>query len=247
MPNKFFRYFLLLIQIFTIAVEMLIYIYGILIAENLTDSLPLIVAVVRVAVVLLITITYYKTSVTKFNPGNLFIITCLFFLSASELGVLSYLVQITGWSILSPRTIARIVMASQFLSYFSIIGYAVQNQTNEHNPIVRLLMMGGIGVIFLTMTIPTSQDVYTLWSIPAPLILVTILAATACLTNLILIFSEPTRGAVARHLSIIFMIVGNYIVIKFGQNLIMAIIGSSLFIIGGLIIVGQTLHNSVLL
>ncbi len=247
MSNKFLRFLVLLLQILAIAVEIAIYVYGIMVVEKVSDSYHFIAAVARVAVILLITISYYKTSVTKYNPGNIFVISCLFFLSLSELGILSYFVNMTGWSLIPPRALVRTVMFSQYMAYFSLIGYAIQYQTNEHSSVVRLLALGITAVAFLTVLIPASQNVDELWSMPAPMVLVVLFACTATVTHLILAFSEPTRVGTMRHVATILMIIGNFVTIKFGQIYPYTIIGSGLFIVGGLITVVITLRNSVIL
>ena len=102
MNSKAFRVFVLLLQILCFAVSIGVCVYGIVIIEEVDNSYPYIAAVVRLVVILLVTVAYYKSSVSNINPGNAFIILALFFLTVTELRVLSYFTQLTGFSILPP-------------------------------------------------------------------------------------------------------------------------------------------------
>lgn len=247
MTNKFLRLCIILLQILAIAVEIGICIYGIVIVEQPSESYPYIAAVVRVVVILLVTIAYYKTSVSKTNPGNLFIISCLFFLSMAELSILSYFTTLSGWSFIPPRALVRTVMSSQFMVHFSLIGYAMQYQTNEHSSVVRLLLLGLAAVVFLTVFLPAAQEVSKLWNKKAPLVMLSTLAMTATVSHLILTFTESTKISSLRHMATVLMIAGNYITAVFDGLIIFTIIGSALFFLGGIITMIITLRNSVIL
>ena len=247
MTNKVLRVLTLLLQVLAIAVEIGICTYGIIIVEDPSESYPYIATVVRVVVILLVTIAYYKTSVSKINPGNLFIISCLFFLSMTELSILSYFTKLSGWSFIPPRALVRTVMASQFMAHFSLIGYAMQYQTNEHSSVVRLLLIGLAAAAFLTVLLPAAQEVSKLWDKKAPLVTLSVLASTAIISHLILAFTETTKAAALRHTATILMIAGNYITVVFADMLPFIVIGSALFSIGGFITMVITLRNSVIL
>ena len=247
MNNKFLRIAIILLQMLAIAAEIAICIYGIVIVENASDSYPFLATVVRIVVILLVTIAYYKTSVSKINPGNMFIISCLFFLTLSELGILSYFTRISGWSFIPPRALVRTIMASQFMVYFSLIGYALQYQTNEHSSVVRMLILGILAVAFLTVILPASQEVSKLWDKKAPLVMLSALAFTAIISNLILAFSETTKVGALRHTATILMLAGNFITAVFDGLFVYTVIGSTLFVVGGVITMVITLRNSVIL
>ena len=142
MNSKAFRVFVLLLQILCFAVSIGVCVYGIVIIEEVDNSYPYIAAVVRLVVVLLVTVAYYKSSVSNINPGNSFIILALFFLTITELRVLSYFTQLTGFSILPPRVSVRLQMFSQYMLMFLLIGYAIHYQNNEHSTITRFLLLG---------------------------------------------------------------------------------------------------------
>ncbi|MBO6000150.1 MAG: hypothetical protein J6P81_00015, partial [Spirochaetales bacterium] len=119
MNSKFLRVITILIQILITAVEMGICIFGMTIVETTAESYPFIFAVVRVAVILLMTLAYYKTSVSKINPGNIFVIFFLFFLTMAELSILAYFTTISGRSFIPPRLLVRVLIASQFMVQFT--------------------------------------------------------------------------------------------------------------------------------
>ena len=106
MNNKFLRFLVVFLQILIIAVELAICIYSIVFVEDISENY-FTAAVVRISAILLMTIAYYKTSVSRINPGNLFIIFFLFSITVAELTVLSRFTAITGWSLIPPRALAR--------------------------------------------------------------------------------------------------------------------------------------------
>ena len=246
MNSKAFRVFVLLLQILCFAVSIGVCVYGIVIIEEVDNSYPYIAAVVRLVVVLLVTVAYYKSSVSNINPGNAFIILALFFLTVTELRVLSYFTQLTGFSILPPRVSVRLQMFSQYMLMFLLIGYAIHYQNNEHSTITRFLLLGTASVLFISMLVPATQDIDGVWQMTAPLLLLCILSGVALVTQLILSFSEPTAMGKLRNYAILMMIVGN--TLSFILNtLTFTIMGSTLFFIGGFIAMIVTLRNSVIL
>ena len=246
MNSKAFRVFVLLLQILCFAVSIGVCVYGIFIMEEVDNSYPYIAAVVRLVVILLVTVAYYKSSVSNINPGNAFIILALFFLTVAELRVLSYFTQLTGFSILPPRVSVRLQMFSQYMLMFLLIGYAIHYQNNEHSTITRFLLLGTASVLFISILVPTTQDIDGVWRMTAPLMLLCILSSVALITQLILSFSEPTAIGKLRNYAILLMIVGNSL--SFILNtLTFTIMGSSLFFIGGFIAMIVTLRNSVIL
>lgn len=246
MNSKAFRVFVLLLQILCFAVSIGVCVYGIVIIEEVDNSYPYIAAVVRLVVILLVTVAYYKSSVSNINPGNAFIILALFFLTVAELRVLSYFTQLTGFSILPPRVSVRLQMFSQYMLMFLLIGYAIHYQNNEHSTITRFLLLGTASVLFISILVPTTQDIDGVWQMTAPLMLLCILSSVALITQLILSFSEPTAIGKLRNYAILLMTVGNSL--SFILNtLTFTIMGSTLFFIGGFIAMIVTLRNSVIL
>lgn len=245
MNNKFLRFLVVFLQILIIAVELAICIYSIVFVEDISENY-FTAAVVRISAILLMTIAYYKTSVSRINPGNLFIIFFLFSITVAELTVLSRFTAITGWSLIPPRALARTIMAAQILAQFCLIGYAVQYQTNEHSTIVRLFFFGIVATAFMVLLVPSSQSASTLWDMRAPQILLTTLAVVALISNMILAFSETTKAGVLRHMATVLLIAGNYITAMFG-GLYITLVGSAIFFFGGIITMLITLRNSVIL
>jgi hypothetical protein len=138
------------------------------------------------------------------------------------------------------------IMATQILVQFCLIGYAVQYQTNEHSSIVRLFFFGIVATAFMVVLIPSSQSVSTLWNMKAPRILLSTLAVVALVSNMILAFSETTKAGVLRHMATVLLIVGNFITVL-SDTLMVTMVGSAIFFVGGIITMLITLRNSVIL
>jgi hypothetical protein len=221
-------------------------VYGIVIIEEVDSSYPYIASVVRLVVILLVTVSYYKSSVSNINPGNAFIILALLFLTISELRVLSYFTQLSGWSILPPRVSVRLQMFSQYMLMFLLIGYAIHYQNNEHSTITRFLLLGTAAVLFISLIVPTTQDIEGVWRMTAPFLLLCILSGVTLFTQLMLTFTEPTAMGKLRNYAILLMIVGNCLSFII-NNLAFTILGSTLFFIGGFTAMIVTLRNSVIL
>ena len=246
MNNKALRVLVLLLQLVCFLSSISVCVYGIVIIENTDDSYIYIAAVVRLVVILLVTVAYYKSSISNINPGNAFIILALFFLTVSELRVLSYFTALSGWSILPPRVSVRLQIFSQFMLMFLLIGYAIHYQNNEHSTISRFLALGSAAILFVSIMLPATQDIKGVWELSAPFWVLCILSGTALFTQLILLFTEPTATGRLRNLAILLMIVGNGFSFVF-DAFSFTILGSSLFLLGGFIIMVVTLRNSVIL
>ena len=246
MNNKALRVLILLLQILCFIASIGVCVYGIVIIENADDSYAYMAAVVRLVVILLVTVSYYKSSISNINPGNAFIILALFFLTVSELRVLSYFTTLSGWSILLPRVSVRLQMFSQFMLMFLLIGYAIHYQNNEHSSISRFLALGTAAVLFISIMLPATQDIEGIWNMSAPFWVLVILSGTALFTQLILSFTEPTATGRLRNLAILLMSVGNSLSFIF-DSFALTIVGSSIFLLGGFITMVVTLRNSVIL
>ena len=246
MNSKALRILVLLIQLMCFLASIGVCVYGIVIAEETDDSYTYMAAVVRLVVILLVTVSYYKSSVSNINPGNAFVILALLFLTVSELRVLSYFTALTGWSIIPPRMSVRLQMFSQFMLMFLLIGYAIHYQNNEHSSITRFLALGSAAVLFISIMLPATQDIEGIWEMSAPFWVLCILSGTALFTQLMLSFTEPTATGRLRNLAILMMIVGNGLSFVF-EAFASTIIGSSIFLLGGFITMVVTLRNSVIL
>ncbi|MBR4120939.1 MAG: hypothetical protein IKT95_04205 [Spirochaetales bacterium] len=246
MNSKALRILVLLIQLMCFLASIGVCVYGIVIAEETDDSYTYMAAVVRLVVILLVTVSYYKSSVSNINPGNAFVILALLFLTVSELRVLSYFTALTGWSIIPPRMSVRLQMFSQFMLMFLLIGYAIHYQNNEHSSITRFLALGSAAVLFISIMLPATQDIEGIWEMSAPFWVLCILSGTALFTQLMLSFTEPTATGRLRNLAILMMIVGNGLSFVF-DAFASTIIGSSIFLLGGFITMIVTLRNSVIL
>lgn len=246
MNSKALRVLILLLQLVCFIASISVCVYGIVVIEQTDDSYTYMASVVRLVVILLVTVAYYKSSISNINPGNAFIILALFFLTVSELRVLSYFTTMTGWSILPPRVSVRLQMFSQYMLMFLLIGYAIHYQNNEHSSISRFLALGSAAILFISIMLPATQDIEGIWKMTAPLWVLCILSGTALFTQLILSFTEPTATGRLRNLAILLMIVGNGLSFVF-DYFVFTVIGSTFFLLGGFITMVVTLRNSVIL
>ena len=246
MNSKALRILILILQLICFLASIGVCVYGIVIIEQADDSYTYMASVVRLVVILLVTVSYYKSSISNINPGNAFIILALLFLTVSELRVLSYFTALSGWSILPPRVSVRLQMFSQYMLMFLLIGYAIHYQNNEHSSISRFLALGSTAVLFISIMLPATQDIEGIWKMTAPFWVLCILSGTALFTQLILSFTEPTAIGRLRNLAILMMIVGNSLSFIF-DAFAFTVIGSGLFLLGGFITMVVTLRNSVIL
>ncbi len=245
MNNKFLRFITLFLEVFCLALIAAICIYGILVDDReLLDS-PFLHSAMRLAIIFLMTISYYKTSVSNFNPGNAFLILFLLFMSIVELRILSIFTSVTGLSILPPRVSVRLHLFAQLMVYFLLAGYALNYQNNDHGAITRFIILGMTGCLFLSLAIPATQDILGVWKLDAPFLLITVFCATSLFSNLILAFSEPTKLGVFRQISMMMLLLGNYAMTF--SDFTAALIGSCTFIVGGFIYMILTLRTSVIL
>ena len=247
MNSKFLRFLSLTLQILVTLICLTTCVYGIMISLDASESHPFIAATVRIAILLLITISYYKTSVSAYNPGNLFMILALMYLDLTELRILSYFSAITGWGIIPPRVAVRLQMFSQYMLYFSVSGYALFYQNNEQGITTRFNLLGTIGILFLSLTIPATQNIGDIWTLLAPMSVLVVLGSTALISVLIILFNEQTKSAVVRFIGMVLMLAGNFLYVFESGSFLYSTIGTGAFFIGGFMVMVVTLRTSVIL
>ena len=245
MNSKLLRVLTLLLQILVITICLTICVYGIVVTEDIQDSYPYIAATVRVSILLLITISYYKTSVSAFNPGNLFMMMAMLYMSITELRILSYFTGLTGWSFLPPRVGVWLQLFSQFMLYFSLAGYALFYQNNEHSSTTRFNALGTVAMLFL-LTIPSTQDIVGVWGKKAPLSILVVIASIALINFMIILINEQSKAAIVRLIGLVLMMLGNFAAVVLSSFIYYAA-GSVVFFIGGFMVMVVTLRNSVIL
>lgn len=246
MNSKLLRVITLLLQILVISICLTICVYGIVVTEDSQDTYPYIAATVRVSILLLITISYYKTSVSAFNPGNLFMMMAMLYMSVTELKILSYFTGLTGWSFLPPRVGVWLQLFSQFMLYFSLAGYALFYQNNEHSSTTRFNALGTVAMLFLALTIPSTQDIVGVWGKKAPLSILVVIASIALITFMIILINEQSKAAIVRLIGLVLMMLGNFAAVVLSSFIYYAA-GSVVFFIGGFMVMVVTLRNSVIL
>ena len=246
MNSKFLRFSFLVFQLLVFILGIGICIFGLVRTDTLVSGYRYLAAVVRIIILLLISVTYFKMSGSSFSQGSSFMMLCIFCLSFAELRVLSDLTMLTGISIMPPRAIVRTQLLSQFLMHVCLIGYAVYYQNSEYTTSTRFLLFGIGASVFLALVIPSSQTLPGMWLHTAPLLIISVLALLTLFTHILLTTSEPTTMGSLRHVAIMLMVIGNFINTVF-PGMILAIVGTGLFAIGGILAVTVTLRNSVIL
>lgn len=246
MNSRFLRFLVVTLQTLAFIIGIGISVYGIVVSTDGSGAVDYITTVVRIVALVLVTLAYYKNNVSINNPGNLFTILYLLFASLTEMQILSFFTRLTGWSILPPRVNVRLVMFSQFMMFFSVLGFSLFNQNNEHGAANRFMLIGGAGVLFLSLTLPAPQDVLGVWSMTAPLVVLTILCVLSVIAHMILIASDLQRSWILRQVATIMLIVGSYLVAVF-TSFAYITVGTALFAIGAIILMIMTLRNSVIL
>lgn len=245
--NRLLRFLCLVLQILVICACLAVCVYGIMISEETSDSYHYIAATARVTILLLLTLAYYKNSMTSFDPGNVFIVLALLFLSTAELRIMPFFSAMTGWGFIPPRISVRIQIFAQLMSYFSIAGFGLYYQNNEQVNTSGMSVFGTLGVLFLSVLIPASQNIDGIWTLPAPRITLGLIAATAFVILVVLLFNEESKSGVMRFLGLIFLMAGNLVIIIWGADLLYYIVGSVIYAIGGFVLILATLRNSIIL
>ena len=246
MNNKYLRITFLVVQSLALLVGIVCCVFGLVKTPNISLNDPYLTTAIRLVVLIVATVTYYKTSSSVANQGGLFMMVCIFTVTLSELRILSDFSALIHFGFIPQNILARIILFTQFMIYVTLIGYAIYYQNNEYVLINRFLLLGIAAAFFLALMSPYSQDLHKLWSMSTPLILLTLLTAVTIITNLFLAFSEPTSAGAVKHMSIIFMIIGNYMLVAFG-NPVVSIVGTSLFVIGCAVEIITVLRTSVIL
>jgi hypothetical protein len=86
-----------------------------------------------------------------------------------------------------------------------------------------------------------------IWTLLAPKIILGVIAATAFIVMLILLFNEQTSSGIMRFIGLILIMGGNLITIFFGAGFLYYAIGSAVYFLGGFVLMLSTLRNSVIL
>ncbi|MFC2821382.1 MAG: hypothetical protein ACFN3H_01235 [Spirochaetales bacterium] len=246
MNNRLLRISGLTLQTIASAVIVFFSVYAMAATEDILINYQYVVSVLRVLILMLVTVAYYKTTISSINPGNPFILCWMLFASFAELRILSSFSNLTCLTILSSRIGVRVQIFSQFMLHFSLIGFALHYQNNDYNAMSSFMILGTAGILFLSLISPAAQNIPALWSLSAPLTMLTIFAAVTLLTHIILAFAEPTSLGSLRHIATILMIIGNFISTVFA-SLLSAATGTVLFTIGGVTAMIISLRDSVLL
>ncbi len=246
MNNKILRLaFLILQSVFTL-VGIGCCVYGLVMTEFININDPYLTTAIRLIVIFVATVTYYKSSSTIVNQSGIFMMLSLFLVNIAELRIIHDFAVLSGMLFMPGRVFVRFMIFLQCMIHVSLIGYGIYYQTNEYISINRYALLGTAASIFIAVMVPASQDLGTLWTMTAPFIVLNSLALVTVVTHMILAFSEPTSMGTLRHLSTVLMVIGNYLVVAYANPFI-TIVGTGLFTIGGILAVIITLRTTVIL
>ncbi len=130
--------------------------------------------------------------------------------------------------------------------YFSLAGYALFYQNNEHSSTTRFNALGTVAMLFLALTIPSTQDIAGVWGKKAPLSILVVIASIALITFMIILINEQSKAAIVRLIGLVLMMLGNFAAVVLSSFIYYAA-GSVAFFIGGFMVMVVTLRNSVIL
>lgn len=246
MNNRLLRTLIIVVQSLCFVLCLGFAIYGLVATPEEGSTMAYSTCAIRLSTVFLLTLAYYRNNVSANNPGNLFTIIFLFFMTVSELQVLTNISHLTGWGLIPPRVCVRVTMLSYFMIFFSILGFALFEQNNEHQTSRGFMFLGFSSLLFLASTIPASQDVFGIWQMRVPFICLTILFALAVISHIILIASEPQKAWVLRQLATIVLITGSYMT-AISTNGICIMVSTILYAVSALTLTVLMLRNSIIL
>jgi len=85
------------------------------------------------------------------------------------------------------------------------------------------------------------------WTLLAPRITLGVIAATASVVLIMLLFNEQSKSGIMRFLGLILLMAGNLISILWGAELLYYAVGTAIYFSGGFILMLATLRNSIIL
>lgn len=248
MESRFVRILITILQTVTSVACVAVGVLGIFFTDGEFNSYyPYFASVLRTLALVLVTISFYKNSFMNNNSANLFTIFFLFFASLSETQSFSWFTSLTGWSLVPPRAIVRLILLSNIMIHVSVIGFAINYLSNEHTTVSRYLVISLTASILLSFVLPSTQGVSGLWHMHAPFLLLSVLALLAILSHaILLIVNKPSGSEALKQVATILLVVGSYNVTAL-EGIIPCLIGTGFYLVGGAMLSLMYLRNSVIL
>jgi len=234
MHNKFLNTLLFLAQLLITALCLVVAIKGVFLSQDLSQELPFLQVGIRIIMLLVFTISYYKSSITGGNPENIFIVCFLLSATLSELRVFYYFSTLTQIKLLSVTALSKISIFSVILIFLSLIGFGIYFQNNEHGAVSLFTWISIAAAVLLSLLLPTPLSFSNLWKMTPSFWSIAILSIVAVIVNLLPLFIEPPGTGTIRLLSSLLFVIGTFLICFFvEQYLILA--GTGAFVVGCLL------------
>lgn len=234
MHNKFLNTVLFIAQLLITALCIAVAARGIFLAQNFSLEFPFIQVISRIILLLIFTISYYKSSITGGNPENIFIVCFILSASLSELRVFDCFASLTQIRLLSVTALSRISIFSTLMMLLSLIGSGIYFQNNEHGAVSLFTWISLAGAFFLSFLLPTPLYFTNLWKMVPSFWIIIILSVVAIIVNILNLFTEPLGTGTIRLLSSLLFVIGIFLLCFFDKEYFI-LAGSVAFVIGCLL------------
>ncbi len=234
MHNKFLNTLLFIAQLLITALCLAVAVRGIFLAQEFPQELPFLQVGIRIIMLLVFTISYYKSSITGGNPGNIFLLCFILSASLAELRVFDYFSSLTQIRLLSVTALSRISIFSVTMMFLSLIGSGIYFQNNEHGAVSLFTWVSVAAAVFLSLLLPTPLSYSNLWKMTPSFWIVVILSIVAVIVNLLLLFIEPLGTGTIKLLSSLLFVIGTFLICFFVDE-ILILAGTGAFVVGCLL------------
>lgn len=241
MQNKALRVFTFLIQTAIFAVCLLLCVRGVLISQTTESISTLIWTLVKLLALFILSIVFFKTSISRSTPGDVFIALYILFGSVSFIKVFDLYSNLTGTCYIPPVVNVRLYMLSIIMMSLSLLGSGLYHQNNEHTAVSRFSAIIVCIALIMTEVLPAGQTYESLLSLPVLWLLYAVNGASIVIFFL-LIATDPPGPDIVRHVSLILLTIGNHLSICFIGYYIQ-IVGNILFVIGCLMLMILTMRT----
>lgn len=234
MRSKFLKALILIVQIAVMGVCTAVSIRGFLLAKDIMQELPFILAAVRIGILLVFTIGYYRSYISGGSPENVFIAFFLFSTSLSESRVFNDFAVLTGRILISNVVLSRISLFAVMAMLLSLIGLAIYYQNNEYYAVSLYTGICLAGALFMGLLLPTPISFENLWMMNPSFWIFAILCAVAAVVNILLLFTETPGAGTLGLLASVFLDASIFATYFFNASY-SNLIGTGLFVVGSLI------------
>lgn len=234
MRSKFLKILILIVQIIMMGVCGAIAARGFFLAQDIWQELPFIQSVARIGMLLVFTISYYRSCLSGGSPENIFMVCFLFSASLAEIRVFNDFANLTGISLMSLMVLSRISIFAVMAMLLSLIGSGLYFQNNEYGAVSLYSWIGLAGALFMGLLLPAPLSFENLWRMNPSFWIFAILSAVAAVVNILLLFTEAPGAGTVRLLASVILDASIFATYFFNISY-SNLIGTSLFVAGCLI------------